>query len=181
VAPVDAEQSVFQLETVDSALYRRASGERATAKVLTLLAAIALALAAVGAYGVMSYTAAQRIREIGIRLALGATQRDIVGMLLRGGAALAAAGLAIGIPLAYGATPLLRTVAEAVEPLDVSAYAGVAILLLAVTVAASLAPARRAMRVDPGWCFATNSASGATRPNKRALDRLKSLLAAARC
>jgi putative ABC transport system permease protein len=150
VARVDSEQPVFQLEKVDSALYRRASGERATAKVLTLLAAIALALAAVGAYGVMSYTAAQRMREIGIRLALGATQRDVFRMLLRGGAALALAGLAIGVPLTYGATPLLRTVAEAVEPLDVLAYAGVAVLLLVVTVAASLAPARRAMRVDPG-------------------------------
>ena len=149
VARVDPEQPLFRLEKVDSALYRRASGERATTKVLALLAGIALVLAAVGTYGVMAYTAAQRIREIGIRLALGATESDVFRMVLRGGVTLGLIGLAIGIPLTYGIAPLLRSVAESIEPRDAASYAGVAAMLFLVACAASMLPAWRAMRVDP--------------------------------
>lgn len=146
---VDREQPLFRLQTMDELLFSRNSGERATTKVLFGLALIALILAAVGTYGVMAYSAARRIREIGIRLALGASNRTIFGMVLQGGARLAGLGLLVGLPAAYAITPLLRAASAALEPQDCRVYAGVGLLLFAVALAAGLAPARRAMRVDP--------------------------------
>jgi putative ABC transport system permease protein len=146
---VDREQPLFRLESVEALLARRSQGERATTDALGIMAVLALILAAVGTYGVMSYTAAQRVREIGIRLALGAGRRDVFRMMLGGGLALAAIGLIIGLPAAYGVTPLLRAVAEGLDAKDGAAYGGVALMLFAVALAACVVPAWRAMRVDP--------------------------------
>ncbi|MGJ5819558.1 ABC transporter permease [Paludibaculum fermentans] len=146
---VDREQPLFRLMTMEELLVSRSSGQRATTKVLFGLALIALILAAVGTYGVMAYTAARRMREIGIRLALGATHGSVFGMVLRGGARQAGLGLLVGLPAAYAVTPLLRAASDGLEPQDPLVYAGVALLLFLVAVAASLAPARRAMGVDP--------------------------------
>jgi ABC-type antimicrobial peptide transport system permease subunit len=130
-------------------MFTRSSGARATTKVLGGLAFIALILAAIGTYSVMAYTAAQRIREIGIRVALGASSKSVFSMVLKAGLTLAAIGLAIGLPAAYGVTPLLRMTTEGLQPQEAAVYAGVAALLFMVTLAASVAPAFRAMRVDP--------------------------------
>lgn len=146
---VDRDQPIFRLVTLDAYFLTRNEGQRATTKVLSGLAFIALALAAIGIYGVVAYGAAQRIREIGIRLALGASAESIFRAVLKGALALAGVGLAIGLPAAYGVTPLLRTVSEGLQPHETTVYAGVAVLLFLITVAASLAPAIRAMRVDP--------------------------------
>ncbi|MBN9659896.1 MAG: ABC transporter permease [Acidobacteria bacterium] len=146
---VDREQPLFRLQTMEQLLLTRTSGQRATTKVLFGLAIIALILAAVGTYGVMAYTAARRIREIGIRLALGATHCSVFRMVLQGGARQAGIGLLVGLPAAYAVTPLLRAASDGLEPQDPTVYLGVSILLFAVALAASLAPARRAMRVDP--------------------------------
>ncbi len=152
VAQVDREQPLFRMESVETALVDRNAGGRATTQVLGFMAVIALILAAVGTYGVMAYTAAQRVREIGIRLALGATQREVFRTMLRGGALVSGLGLAIGLPAAYAAAPLLRSIGaglELVNPRDGFSYAGVSLLLFAVAVAACVVPAWRAMRVEP--------------------------------
>jgi ABC-type antimicrobial peptide transport system permease subunit len=117
--------------------------------VLGFLSVIALILAAVGTYGVMAYTAAQRMREIGIRLALGASHRDIFGMVLRGGITLAVLGLVIGIPAAYGVAPLLQAIGSGLDPADGVAYSGVAVLLFVIALVACVIPAWRATRIDP--------------------------------
>lgn len=149
VREADRDQPVYRMQTLDEFFLTRTSGALATTKVLGGLAVIALILAAIGTYSVMAYTAAQRLREIGIRLALGASARSVFSMVLQGGLTLAALGLAIGLPAAYGVTPLLSMAADGLEPLETAVYAGVAGLLFLVAVAASAAPALRAMRVDP--------------------------------
>jgi putative ABC transport system permease protein len=149
VAQAGRDQPVYRLQSFDALLEMRGAGPRATAQVLAVLAAIALILAAVGTYGVVAYTAAQRIREIGIRVALGAAPGQVFSLVLRGGLALGAIGLVIGVPAAYGVAPLLQTIDSGVQPGDQLTYGGVALLLLLVTLAASVVPAWRATRLDP--------------------------------
>jgi len=149
VTQVDRDQPIFRLQSVEALISTRQSGELATTKVLGFLAAIALILAAIGTYGVMAYTAAQRVREIGIRLALGATQSDVFRMQLRAGLTLGTLGMVIGLPAAYAVTPVLRAIGSAIDPRDAAAYSGVAVALFVVALCASIVPAWRAMRVDP--------------------------------
>jgi predicted lysophospholipase L1 biosynthesis ABC-type transport system permease subunit len=149
VAQVDRDQPLFRLQSLEALLLNRGAGERATTQVLGFLSVIALVLAAVGTYGVMAYTAAQRVREIGIRLALGASQRDVFSMVLRSGVTLGLLGLIIGVPGAYGVTPLLRAVGAGLDPADGLAYTSVAVLLFGVAVVACVIPAWRATRIDP--------------------------------
>ena len=146
---VDREQPLFRLQSVEAFLLNRNPGARATTEVLGGLALIALLLAAIGTYSVMAYTAAQRLREIGIRLALGASAKSVFAMVLMGGLALAGVGLLVGLPAAYGITPLLQMVTDGLQANETAVYAGVSILLLIVALAASAAPAVKAMRVDP--------------------------------
>jgi ABC-type antimicrobial peptide transport system permease subunit len=134
---------------VEAFLYNRGAGERATAQVTGFLAAIALVLAAVGTYGVMAYTVAQRVREIGIRLALGATGQNVFKMVLRGGLIPASIGMSIGFPAAYAAVKALRALDSGIDPRDGASYAGVAVLLFAVALVACAVPALRATRVSP--------------------------------
>ena len=149
VAEADREQPVFRLGSMEAFLYNRGAGERATAKVTGFLAVLALLLAAVGTYGVMAYTVAQRVREIGIRIALGATAGNVFRMVLRGGAVPAAIGMLLGFPAAYGAVGLLRALDPGINPRDSASYAGVAAILFAVALAACAMPAWRATRVNP--------------------------------
>jgi predicted permease len=146
---VDREQPIFRLQSVEAFLLSRNPGARATTQVLGGLALIALLLAAIGTYSVMAYTAAQRLREIGIRLALGASAKSVFATVLKGGLALAGIGLLVGLPAAYGVTPLLRMATDGLQANETAVYAGVAILLFIVALAASAAPALKAMRVDP--------------------------------
>jgi putative ABC transport system permease protein len=112
-------------------------------------AALALALAAVGLYGLIAYSVSQRAREIGVRLALGAARGAIVAMVLKEGLGLALLGTALGLAGAMATTRLLARLATAVEPNDPLTLSLVTALLLAVALAASYLPARRAARVDP--------------------------------
>jgi putative ABC transport system permease protein len=120
---------------------------------LGIFAGVAVALAIVGVYGVMSYVVRQRTREIGTRIALGATRRDILWIVMRQGAALAGAGMAIGIAVALGAAQSLAAVLYGVKPADFSTMAAAVTLGLA-TLAACYLPARRAARVDPARTLA---------------------------
>ena len=122
---------------------------RLSAQFAVVFGALAVLLAIIGLYGVMSYAVNQRTREIGIRLALGARRAVIARMVLRSGMRLAVAGLALGFVLALGATRLLGGFLYGVRPLDLPTYASVALLLTAVAAVACLVPAQRATRVDP--------------------------------
>ncbi len=132
-------------EHVDRSLYL----DRLRARLISTLALLALALGAVGIYGVVSYTVAQRTREIGIRLALGAEPSRIVALLVAGGARLAIAGIAIGTGLSVWLARGLAAQLYGVTPADPIVIAGAALLLFTVAVLATYLPARRATRIDP--------------------------------
>ncbi len=116
---------------------------------LTVFASIALLLAAVGIYGLMSYAVEQRMQEIGIRMALGADQRKIMSMVLGQGLRLAVVGTALGLAGAYGLTRLLANFLFGVKPSDPLAFSIVAVTLIVVTLLAAFVPTKKAMRVDP--------------------------------
>jgi ABC-type antimicrobial peptide transport system permease subunit len=110
---------------------------------------LALALAAVGVYGVMALVVAERTQEVGVRLALGAEPRQVLAMLVGQAAGLAGAGIAVGLGLALVLAPLLASQLYAVAPADPLSLVAAPLALLATALAASVIPARRAMRVDP--------------------------------
>lgn len=146
---VDKDQAIFKAIPV-SALAAQAIAVRRVSMVLFAgFAAVALLLAAVGIYGIMAFAVAQRTHEIGVRIALGARQSDILRMVLRQGMQLATIGLAIGILSALALTRLIRTLLFNVSATDPFTFVTVAVLLIAVALLACYIPARRAMRVDP--------------------------------
>jgi putative ABC transport system permease protein len=116
---------------------------------MAAFAAVALLLAAIGTYGVMSVAAHQRVREIGIRMALGAQRRDIERLIVRPGLGLAAGGVAVGVIGAAVLARLMNAVLFAVAPTDAVTYASVSLVLIGVTLVACYVPARRATKQDP--------------------------------
>jgi putative ABC transport system permease protein len=116
---------------------------------MSLFALLALALAATGIYGVLSYLVAQRTREIGIRIALGATAGAVLKLILKQGAILILIGTTIGLAGAIALTPLIKTLLFGVSATDPATYALIALLLVVVALIASYIPARRATKVDP--------------------------------
>jgi putative ABC transport system permease protein len=116
---------------------------------LGLFATVALALAAVGIYGIMAYAVTERTREFGIRMALGARRQDVLRLVLRRGAVLALLGLGIGLAAALGLTRVLQGLLYGVSATDPPTYAALALGLAAVVLLACYLPARRAARVDP--------------------------------
>ncbi|MBI2073146.1 MAG: ABC transporter permease [Gemmatimonadetes bacterium] len=125
------------------------AGSRVMSVLLATFGGVALLLAGVGIFGLVSYSVAQRSREIGIRMALGADAREVLGWIASLGLGLAATGVAIGGLAAAGLTRLMRTLLYQVSPLDPILYAGLATLLIAVALLATYLPARRATRIDP--------------------------------
>ena len=115
----------------------------------TAFAVIALVLAAVGVYGVIAYSVAQRTREIGVRVALGAQRSNVLTLVLAHGAGLAGAGIGIGLAGALGVTRFLRAMLYGVSPFDPMSFVAVTFVLSAIALLASYVPARRAARVDP--------------------------------
>jgi ABC-type antimicrobial peptide transport system permease subunit len=135
--------------TVESAMAQPFATPEFCLRLMLGFAGVALVLAAVGLYGVMSYTVAQRTPEIGVRIALGGTVTDIVRLVLRSGLALTGQGLAMGIAAAAGLTRFLQTLLFEISPLDPATFGGVAVLLGAIGVLACWLPARRAAKIDP--------------------------------
>ena len=118
-------------------------------QLLGLFGVLGLLLASIGLYGVLSFQVARRTREIGIRMALGSSRREVMGLVLRQGALLVGLGLAIGIVAAAGMAQLLRSLLLGLHPWDPLAFAGVLAALVVASSLACLVPARRATRVDP--------------------------------
>jgi putative ABC transport system permease protein len=146
---VDSQIPVANVHPMDDLLAVSLSQQRFNMLLLGLFAALALSLAAVGIYGAMAYAVNQRTHEIGIRTALGAQRRDVFRLVMRDGTKIALFGSASGITGALALTRLMATLLFEVKPTDPATFAGVAILLALVALAACYIPARRAMRVDP--------------------------------
>jgi predicted permease len=149
VQSVDPDLPVFDIATMEQLVYRSASGPRFNTALLSIFAALALILATVGIYGVLSYMVLQRTHEIGVRMALGAQTGDVLRQVVRQGMLLAAAGIAIGIVGAWVVTRLLSSLLFGVRPTDPVTFALVPLALAAVALVACFLPARRATKVDP--------------------------------
>ncbi|TDI36640.1 MAG: ABC transporter permease [Acidobacteria bacterium] len=146
---VDPAQPVTAIQTLDEHIATQLSGPRIISFVLALFGAAALMLSAIGIYGVMAHSVAQRTREIGIRMALGAAGKDVVKLVTRQGMSLAAIGLCVGAPLAYAMVRAIQTMFLAADMIDPKLIVGVTLTLAAVAFTATFLPALRASRVQP--------------------------------
>jgi len=140
---------VYNVQTMDEVVSNSFAARRLAMILLGVFASLALVLACVGIYGVISYLTGQRIHEIGVRMALGAQRSDVLRLVMGHGARMALIGVAIGIGTALGLTRLIANQLFGVSAHDPLTFAGVAVLLIIVALAACYIPARRAMRVDP--------------------------------
>jgi putative ABC transport system permease protein len=149
VRRADPDLPVAGMTTMEEVVSRSIDAPRFYAFLLAVFSAAALALAAIGIYGVLSYAVASRTREIGVRIAIGARPRDVLAMVVGGAARLAAVGLGGGLAAALVLTRLLSRILFDVKPFDLPTYAAVSAILFAVALIAALVPARRASTVDP--------------------------------
>jgi predicted permease len=145
----DAELPLFDVKTMPERVTRSVRDRKAAMAICLVFALLALALSAIGIYGVLAYTVTQRTREFGIRMALGASAGDVVGMVMRHGVRLAAIGLGFGVAGALGVTRLMTTMLYGVRPTDPLVFGSVAVALMAVAVAASVVPSVRISRIRP--------------------------------
>jgi putative ABC transport system permease protein len=149
VQALDPNQPVFNVSTMEQTLNESLVTQRLSMTLLAFLATLALILAAVGIYGVMSYTVTQRQHEIGIRMAIGAQQRDVFKMVIGRGMILALIGVALGLAGAFGLTRLMATMLFGVAPTDTATFISIGLLLTVVALVACYVPSRRATKVDP--------------------------------
>jgi putative ABC transport system permease protein len=149
VAAIDPDQPVSDVATMEQLLAVSVSRSRFNTTLLMIFALVALVMAVVGIYGVMSYTVSQRTHEIGIRMALGAQIGDVMKMVVMRGVVLGLIGVAVGITAAFALTRLLTTLLFEVEPTDKLIFASVAVGSFLMTLLACSIPARRATKVDP--------------------------------
>jgi putative ABC transport system permease protein len=149
LAELDPDVPMFSVRTMEQRAASAVARPRVYLMLLSLFAGTAILLAALGIYGVLMHAVAQRTREIGIRLALGARRSEVVRMVVQQAALLALAGLTLGLSLAFGASRLIRSLLFGVEPSDAVTYGAVALGLLWTALLASYLPARRASRIDP--------------------------------
>jgi putative ABC transport system permease protein len=149
VLSLDRDLPIYDAFTLESMVDRTLGQPRFYVLLLSIFASLAVVLAVVGIYGVMAYTVQQRTREIGIRIALGATREHVIGMVVRRGLVMALIGIALGTAGAWAMTRVLKSLLFGVGERDPLTFALVAVLLAAVALFASWLPARRAARVDP--------------------------------
>jgi putative ABC transport system permease protein len=149
VVALDSDLPVSDIRTLDDRLQQSIAQPRVSMMLLGIFAMMALVLAAVGIYGVLSYTVTQRTRELGIRMALGAESNSVMRMVIREAMAPALIGVLLGLIGAWGATRLMATLLFGVSATDPATFTVVALFLMAVALVASWVPARRATRVDP--------------------------------
>jgi putative ABC transport system permease protein len=146
---VDKDQPILRVATMETLLARSVAERRFVLILFEAFSLVALVLAATGIYGILANSVAERTREMGVRAALGASRGDLLGLVLRQGLVLAAAGSALGLAASLLATRALTALLFGVSHLDPATYGGVTALLLLVAAAACLAPALRAARIDP--------------------------------
>ncbi|MEO8200947.1 MAG: ABC transporter permease [Gemmatimonadota bacterium] len=149
VREIDPDQPVRALRAMDELMQQSLAQPRLNVLLLTLFAVVGLALASVGIYGLMAYGVAQRTREIGIRMALGARASDVLGMVVRRGLLLTIVGVGVGLVASYGLTQVMSKLLFGVSPRDPMVFVAVPVVLTVVAVVACLVPASRATRVDP--------------------------------
>jgi putative ABC transport system permease protein len=149
IKQVNSDQLVWQMKTMQQLLAESVARQRFNMMLLGVFAALALFLATVGIYGVMSYSVTQRTHEIGIRIALGAQTSDVIKMVVGQGMTLALIGVALGLIAAYGVTRVMTSLLYGVTATDALTFAAVSVLLAGIALLACLIPARRATRVDP--------------------------------
>jgi putative ABC transport system permease protein len=146
---IDKDQPIDKVTTMSSVVSRSIGARRFYMQLLGMFAALAFILAAVGIYGVVSYSVAQRTREIGIRVALGAQSRDVLGLVVKEALRLTVLGVILGLAGAFAATRILRSLLFEVTPTDPATFICLSLLLTLVALLASYIPARRATKVDP--------------------------------
>jgi len=149
VRSVDADVPLAQVNTMDALIEGSTGSRRFSMLLLGGFAALAMVLASIGLYGIMSYMVTQRSRELGVRVALGANTRDVLGLVLGQGAKLAFGGVAIGLVASFAVTRVMTKMLFNVSATDPVTFVAISLLLIAVALVASYLPARRATRVDP--------------------------------
>jgi ABC-type antimicrobial peptide transport system permease subunit len=149
VRALDPDMPIYKMRTMGERIDESLAERRFSMLLLTLFAALALALAAIGVYGVMAYLVSQGTRELGIRLALGAAPRDLLALVIRQGMVVALVGTALGLAGAMLLTRFMRSLLFGVRPSDPLTFVVIAATLTVVALAASYVPARRAARIDP--------------------------------
>ncbi len=149
VAALNKDQAVFNVRTMEQAVAQSVAARRFSMLLLTVFAIVALALASLGIYGLMSYAVAQRTREIGVRMALGAQVSDVLKLVIGQGMKLALAGVALGLVASVALTRTMKNLLFGVSATDPVTFAAIALLLALVALLACWIPARRAAKVDP--------------------------------
>ena len=149
VSALDRDVPVARLYTIDQLMNESVAAPRFRTTLVTVFAILGVVLAAIGIYGVMAYTVSERARELGVRLALGATTHDLMRMVLAEALAIAAAGVVLGVAGAVATTRLMAALLFGVRPTDPATLVSIAGILMAIALAGSYVPARRATRVDP--------------------------------
>jgi putative ABC transport system permease protein len=149
IAALDQNVPIGDVQTINERLSRTLSYPHLRAIILAAFAGLALLLAAIGLYAVLSQSIAQRTQEFGVRMAVGAERSDLLKLVIREGMVLTLAGLAAGLMITLSLTGLLSSLLYGVKPADPLTLAGVSLLLVLVTLCAAYIPARRASRVDP--------------------------------
>jgi putative ABC transport system permease protein len=149
IAALDDKLPLYEIKSHEQVIADQMAGLRQVAAWMGMFGALALALAAVGVYGVMAYAVSQRTREIGVRMALGARPHDVFRLIVGQALKLAALGLAIGLPVALALGRVMAGALFGVVALDPLTFVGFTLLLTGVALLAGYLPARRAMKVDP--------------------------------
>ena len=149
VHEIDSRIPIYDMSTMEDQLDNSLAGERLMGFLASLFGILATVLAMIGLYGVTAYSVSQRIREIGIRIALGAQSRDVLGFVLREGMILAGVGIGIGLTVAWGLTRVLRSLLFGITSTDPFTFVCASLLLAGVAVLATYIPARRAAKIDP--------------------------------
>jgi putative ABC transport system permease protein len=149
VATIDPDLPVSEFFTLEKVFSDQVLGLSYVAVMLTVMGVIALVLAAVGVYGVMAYSVAERTQEIGVRVAMGAQPRDVLRLIMSRGVLITSVGLLIGLPLAWGLAQLMASLIYGVSAGDVTTFVVITLLMGAITLVACYVPTRKAMSVDP--------------------------------
>ena len=145
----DPEQAISDVQSLENIVTSETATRRAQLRVLGAFTAIAFLLAAVGIHGLLSFAVSSRTQEIGVRMALGASRSNVLGMFLRQGLGLGVAGVVLAVPLGYAAARGMTSLLFGVQPQDPMVYAAAALLALVMTLTGSLRPGMRAAAVDP--------------------------------